>query len=284
MILRSTLYVPATRPELYEKALASDADAVIVDLEDAVAPDRKAEGRATLVTLLGGTGGGATARPTKPVYVRINALGTALAYADIEAGAGLPFAGVRVPKVESAEQVRTVAGWLDGTGFELWCLIESAIGLERAFEIASAHPAVASISIGEVDLAASLRITGDAGLAYARGRCIAAARAAGLDSPMLSVYTHVKDADGLRASCIAGKALGFFGRNCIHPDQIVTVNEVFTPSEEDVMRAKEVLAVMAGAVETGAGALALPDGRFLDIAFIEQAKATLALATRVGAC
>lgn len=280
MILRSTLYVPATRPELYEKALASDADAVIVDLEDAVAPDRKAEGRATLVALLGGA---AAAQPPKPVYVRINALGTSLAHADVEAVAGLPLAGVRVPKVESAEQVRTIAGWLDGTGFELWCLIESALGLERAFEIASAHPTVASISIGEVDLGASLRITDDAGFAYARGRCVAAARAAGLDSPMLSVYTHVQDADGLRASCVAGKALGFFGRNCIHPGQIVTVNELFTPSEEDVMRAEEVIAVMAGAVETGAGALALPDGRFLDLAFIEQAHATLALATRLGA-
>ena len=282
MILRSTLYIPATRPELYEKALASDADAVIIDLEDAVAPDRKEEGRATLVELLGGGGSGG-ARPPKPVYVRINALGTALAHADVEAVAGLPLAGVRVPKVESAEQVRTVAGWLDGTGFELWCLIESALGLERAFEIASAHPAVASISIGEVDLGASLRITADAGFAYARGRCVAAARAAGLDSPMLSVYTHVKDTDGLRASCVAGKALGYFGRNCIHPGQIGTVNEVFTPSEEDVIQAKEVIAIIAGSVETGAGALALPDGRFLDIAFIEQAQATLALAARLGA-
>ena len=282
MILRSTLYIPATRPELYEKALASDADAVIIDLEDAVAPDRKAEGRAALVELLGGGRSGG-ARPPKPVYVRINALGTVLAQADVEAVAGLPLAGVRVPKVESAEQVRTVAGWLDGTGFELWCLIESAVGLERAFEIASAHPSVASISVGEVDLGASLRITADAGFAYARGRCVAAARAAGLDSPMLSVYTHVKDTDGLRTSCVAGKALGYFGRNCIHPGQIGTVNEVFTPSEEDVMQAKEVIAIMAGAVETGAGALALPDGRFLDIAFIEQAQATLALAARLGA-
>ena len=296
MILRSALYVPATRPELYEKALASAADAVILDLEDAVAPDRKAEARATVVALLGGGGGGgaarggasggggaSAARPPKPVYVRVNALGTPLAHADVEAVAGLPIAGIRLPKVEGAEQVRTVGGWLDGTGLELWCLIESALGLERAFEIASAHPAVASIGLGEADLRASLRIgADDAGLAYARGRLVAAARAAGLDSPMLSVYTNVKDTDGLRASCAAGRALGFLGRNCVHPGQVETVNAAFTPSEEDVVRAREIVAALASAVEAGTGAVALPDGRFVDLAVVEQARALLDLAARVG--
>ena len=290
MILRSALYVPATRPELFEKALASAADAVILDLEDAVAPDRKAEARATVVALLGGAGGGArgggaaAARPPKPVFVRVNALGTPLAHADVEAVAGLPIAGIRLPKVEGAEQVRTVGGWLDGTGLELWCLIESALGLERAFEIASAHPAVASIGLGEADLRASLRIgADDAGLAYARGRLVAAARAAGLDSPMLSVYTAVQDTDGLRASCAAGRALGFVGRNCVHPAQVETVNAAFTPSEEDVMRAREIVDALASAVEAGTGALVLPDGRFVDLAVVEQARAVLDLAARVGA-
>ena len=288
MILRSALYVPATRPELYEQALASAADAVILDLEDAVAPDRKAEARANVVALLGRGGAGAAGvvpatRPPKPVYVRVNALGTSLAYADVEAVSGLPIAGVRVPKVEGAEQVRTVGGWLDGTGLELWCLIESALGLERAFEIASAHPAVASIGLGEADLRASLRVgADDAGLAYARGRCVAAARAAGLDSPMLSVYTNVKSLDGLRASCAAGRALGFLGRNCVHPAQVETVNAAFTPSEEDVMRAREIVDALASAVEAGAGAVALPDGRFVDLAVVEQARALLDLAARVG--
>ena len=297
MILRSALYVPATRPELYEKALASAADAVILDLEDAVAPDRKAEARAAVVALLGGSGAragaggaaglaaaaGAAARPPKPVYVRVNALGTPLAYADVEAVVGLPIAGVRLPKVEGAEQVRTVGGWLDGTGLELWCLIESALALERAFEIASAHPAVAGIGLGEADLRASLRVgADDAGLAYARGRCVAAARAAGLDSPMLSVYTNVKDTDGLRASCAAGRALGFLGRNCVHPGQVETVNAAFTPSEEEVVRAREIVDALASAVETGAGAVALPDGRFVDLAVVEQARALLDLAARVG--
>lgn len=291
MILRSALYVPATQPELYEKALASAADAVILDLEDAVAAGRKDEARATVVELLGGAAGAgagaAGAHPPKPVFVRINALGTRHAHADVVAVAALPVAGVRVPKVESAEQVRTVVGWLDATApgehFELWCLIESAVGLERAYEIASAHPSVASIGLGEADLRASLRVgPGDAGLAYARGRLVAVARAAGLDSPMQAVYTDVKDGDGLRRSCAEGKALGFLGRNCVHPGQVETVNEAFTPSEEDAVRAREIVEALASAEETGAGAVALPDGRFVDLAVVEQARATLALVAEVG--
>jgi citrate lyase subunit beta/citryl-CoA lyase len=288
VILRSALYVPATRPELFEKALASAADAVILDLEDAVAADRKDDARAALAPLLAGT------QPPKPVYVRVNALGTRHAHADVEAAAALPVAGVRLPKTEGSEQVRTVAGWLADAErapgaparerpLELWCLIESALGLERALEIASAHPAVAGVGLGEADLRASLRVgPGESGLAYARGRLVSAARAAGLPSPMQSVWTDVRDLDGLRASCATGRALGFFGRNCIHPGQVGIVNEEFTPTEEDAVRAKEIVEALAGAEETGAGAVALPDGRFVDLAVVEQARAVLALADQVG--
>ena len=300
MILRSALYVPATRPELFEKALASAADAVILDLEDAVAEQRKGEARAMVVELLGqrGTAGGSEAagrpaRPAKPVYVRVNAVGTRHAHADVAAVAVLPIAGIRVPKVEGEEHVRAVAGWLQGAAaaagalpgpaLELWCLIESALGLERAFEIASAHPAVASIGLGETDLRASLRLgPGDEGLSYARGKLVAAARAAGLASPMQSVFTDLKDMDGLRASCALGRSLGFLGRSCVHPHQLETINEAFTPTEEDAVRAREIVDALASAEETGAGAVALPDGRFVDLAVAEQARVTLALAAAVG--
>lgn len=286
MILRSALYVPATRPELYEKALASAADAVILDLEDAVAAGRKEEARAEVVRLLGGGGAGAS-RPPKPVFVRVNALGTRHAHADVLAVAALPVAGLRIPKVEGVEQVRTVAGWLSaaapGAALELWCLVESALGLERVFEIASAHPGVSSIGLGEADLRASLRLgAGDTGLAYARGRLVAAARAAGLASPMQSVYTDTRDTEGLRRSCAEGRALGFVGRNCVHPGQVETVNEAFTPSEEDAVRAREIMDALASAEATGAGAVALPDGRFVDLALVEQARATIALVEAVG--
>lgn len=282
MILRSALYVPATRPELFEKALASPADAVILDLEDAVAAARKDDARAAVVALLGGAG------PGKPVQVRINAVGTQHGRRDAEAVAGLPVSAVRVPKVESAAQVRELEGWLDaaapgaaGTG--LWLLVESALGLERAFEIATASPRVKALGLGEADLRASLRVgPGDAGLAYARGRIVAAARAAGLASPMQSVYAEVRDAEGLKRSCAEGRALGFLGRNCIHPSQVEIVNEAFTPTEEELLRAREIVNALAGAEETGAGAVALADGRFVDLAVVEQARAVLALAAQVG--
>lgn len=286
MILRSALYIPATRPELFAKALASAADAVIVDLEDAVMAPRKAEARALAVALLDGYDAAATG---KPVYVRVNAVGTALAHADVAAIAPLPVTGIRVPKVEGEEHVRTVAGWVAGARrseappLELWCLIESAAALERAFEIASAHPAVVSIGLGEADLRASLRLgPGDAGLAYARGLVVAAARAAGLASPMQSVYSDLRDLDGLRASCLEGRALGFLGRNCVHPGQVATINEAFTPTEEETVRAREIVAALEGAEETGAGAVALPDGRFVDLALVELARVTIALADQVG--
>jgi citrate lyase subunit beta/citryl-CoA lyase len=289
VILRSALYVPATRPELFAKALASAADAVILDLEDAVAESRKDEGRASVVELLGPGGPGA-ARGAKPVYVRVNAVGTRHAHADVLAVAALPVAGIRVPKVEGEGHVRTVVGWLEAAGrgaggapCELWCLIESAAGLERAFEIASAHPAVASIGLGETDLRVSLRLGhGEEGLAYARGRLVAAARAAGLASPMQSVFTDVKDLERLRASCALGRELGFLGRSCVHPAQLETINAAFTPTEEEAVRAREIVDALAGAEETGAGAVALPDGRFVDLAVVEQARATLALVAAVG--
>jgi len=291
VILRSALYVPATRPELLAKALASAADAVVIDLEDAVAESRKDEARATVVELLGPGGPAAgAAAGGKPIFVRVNAVGTRHAHADVAAVAALPVAGIRVPKVEGASHVRTVVGWLEaagrgagGTPCELWCLIESAAGLERAFEIASAHPAVASIGLGETDLRASLRLgPGDEGLAYARGRLVAAARAAGLASPMQSVFTDVKDLDGLRASCMLGRQLGFMGRSCVHPGQLETINEAFTPTEEDAVRAREIVDALASAEETGAGAVALADGRFVDLAVVEQARVTLALVAAVG--
>lgn len=285
--LRSALYVPATRPELLAKALASAADAVIVDLEDAVPAARKDEARAAAAEALAALGGA----PPKPVQVRVNAPGSAHAEADAAMVAALPpgvVAAVRVPKVERPEQVRELAGLL-GTGAGrpgLWLLVESALGLERALELATASPAVVAIGLGEADLRASLGLpvgSGDAGLAYARGRIVAVARAAGLPGPLQSAYTDVRDADGLRRSCAEGRALGFAGRNCVHPAQLEIVNEAFAPTEEEVVRAREIVAALNGAVDTGAGAVALPDGRFVDLAVVAQARATLALAGSRGA-
>ena len=273
--IRSYLYVPGSDPRRIEKALASEADAVILDLEDAVAPNRKEEARTTVAEVL-------RSEHEKPVFVRINAPDSALAEEDVEAVAGARLAGLRLPKTESPESVRLVAQWLEKLGCEagLQCLIESALGLEFAFEIARAHEKVVGMSLGEADLAADLGVRGDAGLLYARSRLVAATRAAGLPGPVQSVYTNVRDAEGLRRSTMEGKNMGFVGRSAIHPAQIEVINEVFTPTEEEVAVAKDLLARLEESTGTGTGAFALEDGRFVDEAVVGSARLTLALARR----
>jgi citrate lyase subunit beta/citryl-CoA lyase len=273
--IRSYLYVPGSDQRRIEKALASEADTVILDLEDAVAPNRKEEARTTVAEVL-------RSEHEKPVFVRINAPDSVLAEEDVEAVAGPRLAGLRLPKTESAEAARRVAQWLDKLGCEagLQCLIESALGLEFAFEIARAHEKVVGMSLGEADLAADLGVRGDAGLLYARSRLVAATRAAGLPGPVQSVYTNVRDAEGLRRSTMEGKNMGFVGRSAIHPAQIEVINEVFTPTEEEIAEAKDLLARLEESTGTGTGAFALEDGRFVDEAVVGSARLTLALARR----
>ena len=274
--IRSYLYVPGYDERRIEKALASESDAVVLDLEDAVAPNRKEEARETVVQVL-------RSEPEKPVFVRVNAVGTELAAADIDAVVGRHLAGLRLPKIEYVESVRLVAETLEELRSEagIQCLIESALGLELAFEIANSHVRVTGISLGEADLAADLGVSGEAGLLYARSRIVTAARAAGLPHPVQSVYTNVRDLDGLRRSTEEGKRLGFVGRSTIHPSQVPVVNEVFTPTEEEVTEAQELV----DRLDSGAtsGAWVLGDGQFVDRAVVESARLTLALARRSGA-
>ncbi|WP_172385479.1 aldolase/citrate lyase family protein [Streptomyces sp. MNP-20] len=267
------LYVPGDRPEVVAKALVAGADVVIVDLEDAVAPDRKAYARAATAELLAEPG-------PVPVHVRVNALGTPPSDADLAALAPLPgLAGLRLPKVASAADViRTAkrAAPRDGGAPALYALLESALGVERAFAVATAHPALRGVSIGEADLRADLGVRDEAGLDWCRSRVVVAARAAGLPPPAQSVYPDVRDLDGLTASCARGRALGLLGRAAIHPRQLPVIERAYLPTPEEVERAEEVL--KAAAAEQGAQAL--PDGRFVDRAVVEQAHRTLALSRR----
>ncbi|MEU4667691.1 CoA ester lyase [Amycolatopsis sp. NPDC023774] len=265
------LYAPADRPDRVEKALASAADVVLVDLEDAVAPAHKDAARENAVRLLAGLPEG------RQVQVRVNHPSTPWHEADVEALAGLPVAvGVRMPKVEAAEELLALAAALPGR--ELHPLIESALGVERALEIATASPQVASIGLGEADLRSDLGVDDETGLTWARSRVIVAARAARLAPPAMSAYPNVRDLDGLAASCRAGRALGFRGRTAIHPAQLATIRAAFLPSAEEVARASEVVARVADATAAGVGAIALADGTFLDVAMVERARTVLALA------
>jgi citrate lyase subunit beta / citryl-CoA lyase len=248
--------VPADRPDRVEKAIASTAHAVIVDLEDGVPPGAKRQARANLATLLGG-------RREKPVYVRVNAGSDA----DIDAVAGLPLAGVIVPKVERPEDVPELE-------LPVNCLIESALGLERAFEIAS-HPRVAGVSLGEADLRSQTGAL-EAGLDWARSRIVNAAVAAGLPRPPQSVYPNVRDEEGLERSCRRGVELGHLGRAAIHPAQLPAIVRAYLPSEGAVARARATIERLRDGVGT------VGEGEFVDAAMLGAAQQVVAIAERYG--
>lgn len=267
---RSWLYVPATRPDRVEKALASRAEAVIVDLEDSVPAGAKVEARKAVLDL--------AARVTRPFHVRVNDLTGPWGLDDLRALARVPVAGVRLPKTESADQVGQAVDALQRTQepVPIHVLLESALGVENAFAIAMAHPTVAGISLGEADLRASLRVSDDGALDWARSRVVNASRAAGLPSPAQSVYTDVADEEGLRASSERGRAMGFFGRALIHPRQIPAVHAAYTPSARERREAADLLAGLEAAHAHGSSAFLTTDGRFVDPAVVQAARAVLA--------
>ncbi|MFI7063178.1 HpcH/HpaI aldolase/citrate lyase family protein [Kribbella sp. NPDC050124] len=259
----TALYVPANRPDRFAKAVAAGPDVVVFDLEDAVPVDDKVDARGWAVAWI-------AAHASGPVEVRVNAPGTPWIEDDLAAVAAVPRIRIRLPKVESAADVHAVLEQVPSA--RITPLIESPLGLEKAFEIATADPRVTSIALGEADLQSSLGVDGPAGLAWARGRLVAASRAAGLGAPMMSVYPHVNDLDGLRQTSLEGRALGFVGRTAIHPRQLAPIVECFTPTAVQVTEAEALLtAVEKAGVSTG-GVIVLPDGRMVDPAMVGRAR------------
>ncbi len=267
------LYVPGDREDRIVKAFAAGADVVIVDLEDAVTADRKALSRQGAERALRSRAGSGDGAPG--CQVRVNAVGTPWSDDDLEMVRRLPApVGLRIPKCENPREVVRIA---DAVGDRpLHLLIESARGVEAAYALASAHPAVASIGLGEADLRADLGVTDDAGLLWARSRVVVAAAAAGLVAPAMSVHTNVRDLDGLRESSLVGKALGFVGRAAIHPAQLSAIRDVFTPTEEELDLARELVSAAEAGAAAGQGAVALADGRFVDEAVVRQARRVIA--------
>ncbi|WP_169580854.1 MULTISPECIES: CoA ester lyase [Microbacterium] len=271
----TALYVPGDREDRVAKALASQADIVIVDLEDAVAPRRKDDARSVLAVL---------SRPrSQRVQVRVNVEGSPWHAADVAAVAGLEHeVGIRLPKVESAATVAAVAERAPDR--EVHALIESALGVEHAFAIAAAG--AATLALGEADLRSQLGLpsgeAGEPGLLWSRSRLVTAAAAAGLPAPMMSVYADVSDLEGLAASCARGRALGFVGRTAIHPRQLPVIERAFIPSTDEVARAQEIVSRVGSALEDDNGTVVLEDGTFLDVAMVQAARRTLQLAERAS--
>lgn len=273
--IRSWLYVPADRPALFEKALATAADAIVLDLEDAVAPDRKELARHHAATFLEHDHG-------RTVLVRVNAL-SAGGEADLDAVARPGLAGIRLAKAQAAPDVRAAAETLRAAGLDAGVipLIESALAVERAQTLATADPAVCGLALGEYDLATGLG-GGPEAMAWCRARILVAAAASGLPRPPQGAYLNARDIDGLREDCLRGRAAGFFGRSAIHPAQLATINEVYTPDAADVDAARTLLDDIQTAHRRGTGAYLDARGQLVDAAAVSRARATIDLAERIA--
>ncbi|ACZ89055.1 (3S)-malyl-CoA thioesterase [Streptosporangium roseum] len=276
MVIRSALYVPGDQPGKLAKALDRGSDSLIVDLEDAVLPAHKAEARAAVAGWLRGLGPGGP-----EIYVRVNP-GEA-GHEDLRAVALPGVRGVCVAKTESAAELEAVdavlaaaeaAEGLPGGSIAVCPLLESAGAVLSAPEIARA-PRVLRLQIGEADLRAELGVeTGsdERELLWARSQVVLASAAARLTPPLAPVSTDFRDLDALRASTVALRRLGFRGRACIHPAQLAVVNEVFTPTEEELAQARDLIARFEAA---GTGVVTDARGRMVDEAIVRAARRLL---------
>jgi citrate lyase subunit beta/citryl-CoA lyase len=241
---RSLLFVPASRWDRFAKADAAGADVVVLDLEDAVGADQKGEARENARRWLTG----------RRAIVRINAVGSAEYDSDLRALAGQPgLMGVMLPKAESREQVASAA---DLSGVPVLPLVETALGVRAAHELAGA-PGTVRLIIGTLDLAADLGCddTWDAML-LARSELVLASRAAGVAPPVDGVHVDLGDSDGLAESTRRSRSLGFTARLCLHPNQVMAVHMALAPTESELVRARAVLEMTE--------AVGVLDGRLVD--------------------
>lgn len=280
---RSLLYMPGSNARALEKGREIAADALILDLEDAVAPDAKeiARGQVAAAVKAGGYG-------PRELLIRTNALPTPWGVEDLIAAATSGAHAVLLPKVESAETVREAALILKQNGapddLAIWCMIETPRGVLRAEDIAGAHPRLGGFVMGTSDLTKDLqaRHTPDrAPMLTSLSICLLAARAAGI-SIVDGVHLELHDDEGFLASCRQGVALGFDGKSLIHPKQVAGANEIFAPSAEDVAWSNKIIAAHAEAVAKGAGVVVV-DGRLVENLHVTNAKRIVTLAERIAA-
>jgi citrate lyase subunit beta/citryl-CoA lyase len=278
---RSHLYVPGDREDLLHKAASRGADSLILDLEDAVVPAAKNRARELVAAFLRDPPDGPA------LWVRVNPGTESLA--DLEAVVAPSLAGVCLAKAETASDIRTLAERLaelerqrgiDSGAVALAALLESAGAVARIDEIATA-PRIRRLQLGEADLVADLGIEPAADereLLWVRSRAVFASAAAGIDPPVAPVSTNFRDVDAFRVSTSALKRLGYRGRACIHPAQIPVVNDVFTPSADEVSRAREIVDGYAAALAAGDGVFVDATGRMVDLAVVRAARRVLELA------
>ena len=288
--IRSWLYVPGDRPDRIAKAFTLAADAVIIDLEDAVPAAEKEAARRNAAAAIDARVGQGGPAP----YVRVNAPSESRARDDIAAVVRRGLAGLRFPKCEDAAAVRDMcgqiakaehaAGIVEGV-IAVVCGIETARGLANAQQIAVADRRVIALAFGAADFARDMALeVGPDGTEtlFARSSLVVTSRVAGIRPPVESVQTDIADLDRLARTTRQARALGFFGRSVIHPSQIATVNEAFTPDAAELARAREILEAAERAGARGQGATRSASGEFVDEAIVKRARDTLRLARELA--
>jgi citrate lyase beta subunit len=268
---RSLLFAPGDDERKLVRALSSGADAVIADLEDAVADVAKADARSLSLNLLAQAPPGGSLR-----LVRVNGHGTTWHDDDLEAVIAAGLDGVVLPKA-TPEAARAVAV----AGLPVVAIVETAAGLRTAYETATC-PGVVALMLGAVDLALELRTIPRADaqeLLFARSSLVVDSAAAGLRPPIDRVWVDVRDASGLAEDCALARTLGFRGKACIHPGQVAVVADAFGPSDAEVARAHAIVAAYDEAVADGRGVVAL-DGEMIDVPVVERARELLTHETR----
>jgi len=278
--VRSMLFAPGDRPDLIAKAARSPADGVIVDLEDGVAMGVKKEARANLGSLPDGE---------VSFFVRLNGFDTGLMWEDLLAAAHAGVAGVIIPKVQQRRVMLKVCGALsaleaatgrpDGS-IALVPMIETALGVQNAFEIVGGSPRVQAVMLGsgeQGDLVADLRAQWDpegTGLHYSRSRVLLAARSAGVAQPIDGVFMDSRNLEGLRTESRLARRMGYVAKLAIHPAQVAVINEVFTPTEEELARNRAILEAFEEAESRGKAAVSV-EGRMVDYAVARTARSVL---------
>jgi citrate lyase subunit beta/citryl-CoA lyase len=287
MRLRSLLFVPGDSERKFAKAQDAQADVLILDLEDAVAPSKKPDARAHVAGLLA-----ADRKRDWRFFVRVNAFETGLAAQDLAAIVAPGLDGVLLPKSNGAADVLRLGHYLDAleakAGMAPGSVKIAVVSTETAAALfalgtyAPAHPRLIGLTWGAEDLAAAIGATtnkdasGAWGFPYqmARANCLFAATAAEV-APIDTIYADFRDIEGLAADCRASRRDGFTGRLAIHPDQVATINACFSPSEQDIAFAKKVVAAFAAAPDSGTVGI---DGQMFDIPHLKAAQKTLAAA------
>ncbi len=286
-MLRTLLFAPANVTRRVDKALGLNADAIILDLEDSVPIAEKSMARTLVAEAL--------QKPRKGLaYVRVNALTTMMTIDDINAVVCPELDGIMLTKVEEPVDLQK-ADWLiehleekqsmSAGSFDLIPLVENAKGVHNAYEIARAVPRVKRLCFGAVDYSADIGVElteQGSELFYARSHLVNASRAAGLEPPIDTVYPDVKNPEGFKKDVQIAVNLGFQGKLVLHPDQVEEANKSFSPSEEEIEYAKNVIAAFEKAEAQGHAAITMDNGKFIDYPVVNRARRVLELAKKIA--